>query len=623
MKAYVGSVILLALTVLPALWPAAHAQTAVARAILFTSPTCTFCKDIVEHQLPPLLQRFGEQLQLLYINADAEEGRRLYEATIEAYNIPRGVPLVFIGEEWLIGNTIPSQFPALVENYLAQGGVDWPAIPGLEAYLATESGAPTSPVATETTTPPVPPVPPSVGLPDRPVIRVVLFWLATCPHCHEVLEQVLPPLQERYGNRLEIWLLELQSNADSDLLYYTAERYGFPPERVGVPFLVIGEHALIGSVQISTQLPGLIEAYLAQGGADWPSGLIPSADAVFFSLPQTDESPPVPTPAPPPSADVLPRSRPDGFWPAMATLILMVIAVFYGLSAFVLGKTFRLPGWADWFIPIFIALGIVEAAYLSYVEIHMVEAVCGPVGDCNAVQNSPYARLFGVLPIGVLGLMGYLTLLAAWGGRRFLPYLRRAAALAHFILSLFGVSFSIYLTLLEIFVIRAVCLWCLSSAVIMTVLLLLSLPAAVGADISSESSAKKRKVLFLCTENSCRSQMAEAIINARLGNEWQAFSAGTKPAGYIHPKAITALAEIGIRHEGRSKSVDEFRNATFDLVVTVCDSAAEECPVWLGKGKRVHRGFPDPAQTDDTEDFRRVREAMETELVPLLRGAKP
>jgi len=88
-----------------------------------------------------------------------------------------------------------------------------------------------------------------------------------------------------------------------------------------------------------------------------------------------------------------------------------------------------------------------------------------------------------------------------------------------------------------------------------------------------------KKVLFLCTGNSCRSQMAEAIINTRLGNTWQAFSAGTKPAGYIHPKALEALAEIGIQHTGSSKRADEFQNVDFDLVFTVCDSAAEECPV--------------------------------------------
>jgi arsenate reductase len=127
-----------------------------------------------------------------------------------------------------------------------------------------------------------------------------------------------------------------------------------------------------------------------------------------------------------------------------------------------------------------------------------------------------------------------------------------------------------------------------------------------------------KKVLFLCTGNSCRSQMAEAIVNARLGAEWQAVSAGTKPAGYVHPKALEALREIGIQHEGRSKRADEFREADFDLVVTVCDSAAEECPVWLGKGKRVHHSFPDPALTDDMDDFRKVRDEIAREIPQLL-----
>lgn len=127
-----------------------------------------------------------------------------------------------------------------------------------------------------------------------------------------------------------------------------------------------------------------------------------------------------------------------------------------------------------------------------------------------------------------------------------------------------------------------------------------------------------KKVLFLCTGNSCRSQMAEAIVNARLGDSWQAVSAGTKPAGYVHAKALEALSEIGIQHTGRSKRVDEYQNVEFDLVVTVCDSAAEECPVWLGKGKRVHHGFPDPALTDDIHDFRSVRADIEKVMIDLL-----
>jgi arsenate reductase (thioredoxin) len=133
----------------------------------------------------------------------------------------------------------------------------------------------------------------------------------------------------------------------------------------------------------------------------------------------------------------------------------------------------------------------------------------------------------------------------------------------------------------------------------------------------------KRKVLFLCTGNSCRSQVAEAIVNARMADEWEAVSAGTKPAGYVHPKALAALAEIGIQHTGRSKLADEFRGVDFDLVVTVCDSAAEECPLWLGKGKKVHHSFPDPAQVSGTEAeiraaFRAVRDDIAREIPILL-----
>jgi len=128
----------------------------------------------------------------------------------------------------------------------------------------------------------------------------------------------------------------------------------------------------------------------------------------------------------------------------------------------------------------------------------------------------------------------------------------------------------------------------------------------------------KRKVLFLCTGNSCRSQFAEAIVNDRLGDSWEAVSAGTKPAGYVHPMTLAVLAEIGIQHKGRSKSVDEFRDVDFDLVVTVCDSATEECPVWLGQGKRVHHDFPDPAKSNQIDDFRKVRDDIAREIVALL-----
>jgi len=120
--------------------------------------------------------------------------------------------------------------------------------------------------------------------------------------------------------------------------------------------------------------------------------------------------------------------------------------------------------------------------------------------------------------------------------------------------------------------------------------------------------------------------MAEAVVNARFGEAWEAFSAGTKPAGYVHPMSVQVLAEIGIRHRGRSKLADEFKSMPLDLVVTVCDSAAEECPVWLGQGKRLHHSFPDPAEVVGSEEeilaaFREVRDAILREI-PALLGEK-
>ena len=112
--------------------------------------------------------------------------------------------------------------------------------------------------------------------------------------------------------------------------------------------------------------------------------------------------------------------------------------------------------------------------------------------------------------------------------------------------------------------------------------------------------------------------MAEAIVNARYP-EWKAYSAGTTPAGYVHEMAIETLAAIRITHSGESKDISDLPTRDFDLVVTVCDSAAEECPVWLGKGKRAHHSFSDPAKIDNIDDFRKVRDDIARGIPELLR----
>jgi arsenate reductase len=137
----------------------------------------------------------------------------------------------------------------------------------------------------------------------------------------------------------------------------------------------------------------------------------------------------------------------------------------------------------------------------------------------------------------------------------------------------------------------------------------------------------KKRVLILCTGNSCRSQMAEGLINHYLGDEWEAVSAGTKPSGYVHPMAIQVMAELEIDiSDGRSKSADEFRDAALDRVITVCSDANRNCPAWLGQGKVKHIGFPDPAAADGDEAeqlavFRQVRDDIREQVLGYLRQA--
>ena len=133
----------------------------------------------------------------------------------------------------------------------------------------------------------------------------------------------------------------------------------------------------------------------------------------------------------------------------------------------------------------------------------------------------------------------------------------------------------------------------------------------------------KKRVLFICTSNSCRSQMAEALVNHDLGDRFEAFSAGTDPKP-PHPLAIRVLSEIGIDHRSaRSKSMDEFAGQAFDFVITLCDVANETCPLFFGGVRRAHLGFDDPARTEGTEEerlavFRRVRDEIRVQVEAFL-----
>lgn len=133
----------------------------------------------------------------------------------------------------------------------------------------------------------------------------------------------------------------------------------------------------------------------------------------------------------------------------------------------------------------------------------------------------------------------------------------------------------------------------------------------------------KKRVLFLCTGNSCRSHMAEGLLRHLAGDRYEVLSAGSQPSGYVHPMAIAAMREISIDISGhRSKSIQEFvppAGTPPDMVVSVCDSAAEECPTFPGMVERFHLPFDDPAHAEGTDAekmavFQRVRDEIKAAL---------
>ncbi len=336
----------------------------------------------------------------------------------------------------------------------------------------------------------------------QPVVHAVLFYSPECGHCYQVITEVLPPLAEKYGDQLVIAGVDITDPAASRLFQAVLDYYQM--DSWGVPFLVIGDTYLIGSGDIPEQLPGLIEQHLAQGGLDWPP--IPAIQEALSAGEADQATTPTDThqaaagetkssaaAESSPIAGSSTTSHSSGFGakfsrdPLGNSLAVIVLLGMLGVGVIAINHFRRSTSvdslqrarerrWA-WLVPVLCAIGLGVAGYLAYVETTQVQAVCGPVGDCNTVQQSAYARLFGILPIGIIGLVGYILILACWLVGKYAN--RRTADLASLIqlvLATFGVLFSIYLTFLEPFVIGATCAWCLTSAILMTAILWLSLP---------------------------------------------------------------------------------------------------------------------------------------------------
>lgn len=302
---------------------------------------------------------------------------------------------------------------------------------------------------------------------DEPVVRAVLFFSPNCGHCHTVITEVLPPLVEKHGDQLQILAVNVTVQQGYDLFIATIEQFGLDP-RGTVPTLIVGETSLVGGRDIPEQFPAIIEQGLSLGGIDWPD--IPGLEVVIeqalgeTALPQAPSKP----------ASAKEAFMRDTVGSSLAVVVLAGMASVVTLAGVRLAKKSAPSGRQrfGWIVGVLCLMGLAVAGYLAYVEITETDAVCGPVGDCNTVQQSEYARLFGVIPVGFLGIVGYAAMLIAWyaaerGSGRWSEW--GAAALLG--MALGATLFSIYLTILEPFVIGATCAWCLSSAVIAALIL--------------------------------------------------------------------------------------------------------------------------------------------------------
>jgi uncharacterized membrane protein len=440
----------------------------VVHAILFYSPTCAHCHQLISEHLIPLQNQYGSRLVILGMDTSQQDANSLYWEAIRHFKVPESdwaVPFLVVGEEVLVGGfAIPSRFPTIIEEGLAAGGIDLPNYPALVTFLQEQ--------------------------------------------------QILDP---RYPDRL----IALQAPA--------SEEEG--PQRVeGAP--LPGDSGVVGSEDPSEPLPGDSaggipdpEATPVDTGArlegSEPEEVQDTADpgpgaeegqdtAVPDSVPDSAVSP-VPDSPVSESRDsaaetlgtlglaeaarqlesltMWDRFNMDRTGNSLSVLVLLGMVV----SLILRGYPPRVRGreWPSWVIPTLVLVGVGVAAYLSFIEVTQTQAVCGPVGDCNTVNQSKYAFLFGVLPVGVLGLVGYGVILVLWVlGRSGSGSTPQMATLAIWAAALLGTLFSVYLTFLEPFVIGATCAWCLTSAVVMTLLLWATSPMAArvwptGAPASS------------------------------------------------------------------------------------------------------------------------------------------
>lgn len=467
---------LLLASLLPLTLGAGPLQNAVVRAVLFYSPSCPHCHTVIRDHLPGMFERFGGpgrvyfdagtpeaerafflvsngELEILLVNAAQPEGNLLYRRSAEALAIPEerlGVPRLVIRDSVLVGSfEIPEYLPALIEEARTSGGVDWPRIDGLNQVLAQIPSAP--PIAsaerdeveraTESGEPVAVDEPAVTDTPSKSAADSVA---APAPVEEGVTSEAARP------EEMTVERKPSSPHSEPD-----------PPSATEGPALSDGE---VGS--------SIAESAAPPGPASGPDPIAPTGDGG-----QGVSNLGVIAEVRPSMMDLYARD-PLGNGLSVLVLLGMVASLIVMAPLYQSAPEPREPGAL---IPVVALLGMVVAVYLTYVESSGAQAVCGPVGDCNAVQSSEYATLFGVIPIGAIGLVGYVAILAAWLVSRADSSIADWGRLSLLAMAAVGVLFSIYLTFLEPFVIGATCAWCLTSAVAITLLMWLSARSGFAA----------------------------------------------------------------------------------------------------------------------------------------------
>lgn len=399
--------------------PSTQAQDSVVYGVFFYSPTCPHCHEVINNHWPGIQETFGDQLRVMFIDASTQLGAQIMNTTRQALGIEAtGVPMLVIGDNVLVGSVdIPARTPDIVREGIANGGISLPPVPVLQSTY------------------------------DAAVAREAAANEAAAEEAVDEAAAEEAPVEETAAEESSSADATLDSTALAEDATLFDKLNADPVANLAAIIVLM---ALILSMVLflfafrKESLQKLVRPALITLGI---GGLIVGG-ALFIG------------------------SLEEGAIALLPAILLLAFAVLLLNSL----RASQKPMLPYWIIPVLAIAGLVAAGYLTSVEINEgAEAVCGAVGNCNAVQQSEYARLFGI-PVSILGLGVYIVILLVWGYSQFFSDRHMNNFL--WLVALAGVAFSAYLTFLEPFVIGATCLWCLTSALVMMALLWVLVPYA-------------------------------------------------------------------------------------------------------------------------------------------------